>query len=662
VRRLDDFLLSRGEIDLSPRPSSRGTPVVSVVIALFNRAELTLDCLRSLADCGVPLEVIGIDNASSDRTAELFSRVRGVRYVRNDSNVHFLRATNQGAALATGRHILLLNSDTVVGAGAIEAAVRRVEMDGVGAVGGRLILPDGTLQEAGCFVWRDGRCRGYGRGASPEGGAYLFPRPVDFCSGAFLLTPREVWTELGGLDETFGPAYYEEVDYCFRVWASGRSVVYEPRAVVHHVEFGSATGAGAAVELMLAHQKIFAERHRAVLAARPLPDTAPLVAVRSRGEPAARRFLVCDERLPHLKTGAGYPRANRLLGTLVDSGFPVTFVPVLHVDPHEGLAARYVDLPGEAEILATGFGGRAGVERLLRERPGYYTDIIISRPTTMAELRPLLDGVPELFRGVTITYDAEAIFAVRECLEAERAGHPLSPTEREARIGRELDLCRGVARVLTVSAGEAELFRARGFAPHVVGHAIQPIVSPTTWEARTDFVFVGAIHGDGGPNFDAVVWFLEHVWAALAARCPGARFVIGGLNESRRLAAGAVPAGVVVTGALDDLAPVYDRARVFVAPTRASAGIPLKVVEAAGRGVPVVATPLLVGQLGWCSPSEIVSADTAERFVEACAELFASKARWTAQREAALARVRAEYSAAVFAAQLQGALGFPDRR
>ena len=71
---------------------------------------------------------------------------------------------------------------------------------------------------------------GYGRGDDPSAAMYNFRRDVDYCSGAFLLTPVETWEQLNGFDPVFEPAYYEETDYCMRLWERGLRVVYEPSA------------------------------------------------------------------------------------------------------------------------------------------------------------------------------------------------------------------------------------------------------------------------------------------------------------------------------------------------------------------------------------------------------------------------------------------------
>lgn len=372
-----------------------------------------------------------------------------------------------------------------------------------------------------------------------------------------------------------------------------------------------------------------------------------------------RRFLVCDEMLPDPSLGAGYPRANAMIRVLAQAGCQITVAPVLagSLGGDSPSASEY--LPPEVEVAPLDYLGKQGIERLLRKRPRHYTDLIISRPTTMAELRPLLDRSPELFQRMNITYDAEAIFACRENPEAELAGRPVSQEEKQRRIEDELDLCRGVQRVFAVSEHEASIFRARGYKTFLVGHATKPAdpaVCRADLAARSDFLFVGAIHGDSGPNYDFVMWFLEKVWPGLARRFPTTRFVVAGLNRSKRLTEEPLPERVVVTRRLSDLSPVYSAARVFVAPTRASSGIPLKVIEAAGYGVPVVATSLLAGQLSWRVPSEICTADTPEEFMDACSLLFRDRARWEVQRQAALQRIHRDYSEATFSRQVRSAL------
>jgi GT2 family glycosyltransferase len=138
------------------------------LIVLYNRAELTLACLRSLGKpLGTP-EIIIVDNASSDDTSKLLNRLSGVHVIRNSENLNFLLAVNQAAREAHGKYLLVLNNDAQLLPGALRSALGTIgSSSDIGAVGGRLVLLDGTLQEAGSIVWRDGSCLGYGRGDDP---------------------------------------------------------------------------------------------------------------------------------------------------------------------------------------------------------------------------------------------------------------------------------------------------------------------------------------------------------------------------------------------------------------------------------------------------------------------------------------------------------------
>src|SRR5262249_38580643 len=284
--QLQSFLTAGSPFQL---PHSE-SPELSVILILFNRAELTLACLRALAENFLErMEIIVVDNASQDETPQLLDHLRGVKIIRKEENRNFLLGVNQAARLATGEYLLILNNDAQVLPGTLQSALQTIRSAAdIGAVGGRLILLDGTLQEAGSIVWRDGSCLGYGRGDNPFAPMYMFRRDVDYCSGAFLLTPRGIWEELGGFDETFKPAYYEETDYCTRLWQRGFRVVYDPNAVALHYEFASAGSVSNATNLHREHQRIFATAHRDFLAKRHAPDLNSILFARSNNREKRR--------------------------------------------------------------------------------------------------------------------------------------------------------------------------------------------------------------------------------------------------------------------------------------------------------------------------------------------------------------------------------------
>jgi GT2 family glycosyltransferase len=200
----------------------------------------------------------------------------------------------------------------------------------IGAVGGKIILLDGKLQEAGSIVWRDGSCTGYGRGDDPFAPMYNFRRDVDYCSGAFLLTPRRVWEQLSGFDKAFEPAYYEETDYCLRLWEKDCAWFMSRMPAIMHYEFASAKSQAAATSLQARNQSIFASRHAVALEKHETRGIEELLRARSRN--SERKILFIDDRVPHLWLGSGFPRAHTMHRTLRRLGYFITLYPIAVID------------------------------------------------------------------------------------------------------------------------------------------------------------------------------------------------------------------------------------------------------------------------------------------------------------------------------------------
>jgi GT2 family glycosyltransferase/glycosyltransferase involved in cell wall biosynthesis len=641
-------LLSGPERLVFDEPAS---PDVSAIVVVWNRADLTLACLNALrAQREVACELIVVDNASTDQVPALLDRIDGATVIRHPANLGFTLGANAGARAARGEFVLFLNSDARLHDGALAHLVASARRTGAAAVGGKLVFPDGRLQEAGSIIWSDGSCEAYGRGADPDAPAFDFQRPVDFCSGALLLTRRRVFEALGGFDERYRPAYYEDADYCARLWSAGHAVVYEPRASATHLEFGSAPSRERAVEMQRAHRPIFVSRHADWLAAQPPRDTT-LAAARAHPytRPAA---IVIDDAAPDPRRGAGFPRAAALVRTLGEFGYAVTICATSGQRRNEAVREQ---LPA-VEVVT---GGLSRLAPLLAERltPAATPPlVVVSRPHNMRYVKAALgEQLPRL--AARWIYDAEAIYAHRELERLTLAGTPAAGEDAARLVDEEVRLARGSDAVLAVSELERAAFVRAGMGDvFVVGHAVDPAPTPAPPEQRPSILFVGAFEGDS-PNLDAARFLSGPIRAALAAtRAAAAPIVIAGSalpEELRSLH----DDGVSWHADVDDLAPFYEAARVFVVPTRYAAGIPLKIVEAAARGVPVVGTPLLAGQLGWRNGEELLTATTASEFAAAIDRVFADDDLWGALRRAALDRVGREHSPATFRAALLRAIG-----
>lgn len=634
------FLATGHTLRLPPRER----PLVSIVLVLHNRAALTFQCLQSLVVNGeVAFELIAVDNASSDETHSLLERVAPITVIHNETNLHFLHACNQAARVAQGEYLLLLNNDARLLPESLAAALRTIrDSPNVGAVGAKLVLLDGTLQEAGSIVWSDGSCLGYGRGDSPLAPPYMFRRDVDYCSGAFLLTRRDAFLTDGGFDERFSPAYYEEVDYCMRLWQTGKSCVFDPQVVAFHFEFGSSTSHDAAIRLQRLNRAKFVEKHGRLLASFEPPGRASLV--RARSARARRRVLMIDDRVPHQHLGSGFPRARAILQSMNDEGLLVTLYPMTAAD--ESWRSVYHDIPRTVEVILR--SGLEGLERFLRERRGDYDVILVSRPHNMETFQRVWRHHPEWVSNARIVYDAEAVFALREIARREVLGNPLPASEAERLIAAEVGLARGTHTLVCVTEREAAIFADHGAHRVVVlGHAVDAKPTGTDFAERAHLLFVGAIHEDDSPNADSVLWFADEVLPRIQEALGQVELHLAGINACAAVARLA-SRGVRLMGAVDDLEPVYAARRVFVAPTRFAAGLPVKVCEAAAHGVPVVATPLLASQLGWRAGRDLLVGDSAGAFAHACIELYRDRARWETVRAGALKQVETHCSRAAF--------------
>jgi GT2 family glycosyltransferase len=262
-------------------------PVASIVMVVRGAGDLALAALDALRrHTPEPFEVVLVDNGSADGTTARLAAVEGARLLRNRFNRGFGPACNQGAAEARAGAVVFLNSDALVTPGWLGPLLETLDR-GAGAAAPMLLNPDGSLQEAGAIVWRSGGTSVHGFGDDPEKLEYRFRREIDY-SGACLVVRRAAFAELGGFDDRYAPAYFEDADLGMRLRELGLPVVYDPRSKVVHVLGASGT---TFEQKAVAHRNWlrFRERFEALLDRRPPepPDSPPW----------AGRDALCDERV-----------------------------------------------------------------------------------------------------------------------------------------------------------------------------------------------------------------------------------------------------------------------------------------------------------------------------------------------------------------------------
>ncbi|MDV3255755.1 MAG: glycosyltransferase [Lysobacter sp.] len=598
------------------------TPVASIVIPVFNQFDHTLECLRALAEHppAAAVEIIVVDDGSSDATRDALPRIDGLRTLQRESNGGFIAACNDGAAAAKGEYLVFLNNDTVPQPGWLDALLATfAEHPRAGLVGAQLLYPDGRLQEAGGVVFRDGSGWNHGRFGAAEAPRHAFVRDVDYCSGAAIAIPRALFERLGGFDTRYAPAYYEDTDLAFAVRAAGLRTLYQPGARVLHLE-GATSGTDVTVgpkSHQLRNQSVFADKWRETLARHPQPDgdeDAAALHLRSR------TVLVIDSLTPRPDHDSGSLRLVNLMRLLIEEGAHVVFLPA-----DRGFDPRYTRLLQQLGVEAWHLPHAPPIPAWLRDHGKRFDSVLVCRHYVMREMLPLLRRhAPQAH----LVFDTVDLHYLREQRAAKLAGDPALARNAERTRELELDVIRRSDTTFVVSPVEQALLArdVPGARVEVLSNLHRKGKPGPGFGQRHDVMFVGGFRHP--PNVDAVCWFVESVWPLVHARAPALRFhCVGADAPPRILALGDTP-GVVVHGHVPDLAPLLGRTRVSVAPLRYGAGVKGKVNQAMAHGVPVVATSCAVEGMHVNPGVDVMVADDAGGFADAVLRVHGDETLW----------------------------------
>lgn len=614
------------------------TPDISIVIPVYGQLPYTLNCLDSLLShqSKYSAEIIIIDDCSPDRvTEEFLPGLRHIVYHRQPKNGGFINSCNTGGAMSRGRYVLMLNNDTRLVSGWLDALLDSfASLPNAGLVGSKMCYPDGALQEAGGILWRDGSAWNYGRNDDPNRPQYCYAREVDYISGCSIALPSALWRRLGGFDAFFSPAYAEDADLCQRVAAAGYSVWYQPQSRVIHYEgktSGTNTAGGVKAYQVVNLKKLYLRWRDRFEAHRPNGE-APFL---ERERSVHKRFLVVDAVTPTPDQDAGSLQTVLGLRCCRDSGYKTHFVPednwLFEPDYTPALQREGIDCAYAPYEV--------GFDNYIR-RYGWSFDVVMVYRIAVAER--IIDAVRRHAPQAIILFHVADLHYLRMERQAE-----LEQSEALAKAAadlkqRELDLVRRADCTITHSTVEKDILADEAPGAKVVTWPLMMEHLGTTvpFELRRDICFLGGYKHP--PNVDAVKYFTESVLPLIKAKLPEVRFIVAGANptpEVEQLAR----EDVIVTGRVEDLREVFDRARVFVCPLRIGAGAKGKVVAALSYGLPVVSTPVGVEGAGLEEGRHVLVARSAGEMAASVLRLYHDADLWRSMSEAGQALVEQEF-------------------
>ena len=584
-------------------------PSVSIIIPVFNNWRFTYKCLQSVVKhTQGSYEIIVVDNNSTDVTPQLLSDMQGIQVITNTSNEVFVNACNQAARQAKGDHLLLLNNDTEVTPDWLDAMLAPFSDADTGIVGAKLLYPDGSLQEAGGIIWRDGTGCNYGHGDNPNLPQYSYRRVVDYCSGACLMIPRKLWEQIGGFDQRYAPAYYEDTDLCFNVRALGYRVIYQPEALVLH--YG---GASAGKETSSGYKR-FQEinRHKFVDKWAEVLDQDHVFSsegvTKARERVGDKHILIIDHYAPTFDKDSGSVRMLNMLQILQKMDYKVSFWPDdLTYDP------RYTKTLQNLGIEI--YYGELSFEDFIREHGNNLDAVLMSRPATAKKYLQLV----KKYSNAQTIFDTVDLHFVREQRRME--------LEVQDWKNLEFFLAEEADSTLVVSPTEKEILAAENFADNVSVvsniHSLEPCIN--SFEDRHGLMFIGGFAHP--PNEEGIVWFIEYILPLIRKKIPDIHLTIVGSDATERLRAMESPT-ITVTGYVEDVSCYFSESRVFVSPLLHGAGVKGKIGQSFSYGLPVVTTSIGAEGMHLTDRHNALISDSETAFASKVIDLYTDKFLW----------------------------------
>lgn len=559
-------------------------PAVSIVIPVFNNLEATLRCLQSVAENwfdGLGVQVIVVDDGSTDRTSNVLSRIPGISYVRRSQSEGFAAACNQGAQAARASFICFLGQDTTVTEGWLEHLVGAAQAQGiVGAVGAKILSAEGALSEAGAIVWRDGTLESYGGDGQADDPRYNYRREVDYCSWACLLVRRDLFERLGGFDVGYASALYEGADLCLAMRSLNYRIAYEPRScVVRHAGTDPSAEHSNEERLEINRAK-FSEKWSQMLAGNFEYDPARIhraALARNGGE----TLLIIDARVPAYDRDARSKRLTALMKLMRRARYNVIFLPDDYQAP----------VPYTQELQAL------GIEVLHQTQNG----------------PPLSDAL----KAALPSLDAAWICS-RNLMER------YAPI---VRINRATRIVYDTAQDRYESSGELQ---AMPDADAVVSTCVVPQVHDpapkrSRFTAAKGVLFIGNYRAHA--NVDAAKWLCTSIMPLVWEHLPHVTLTLLGDAPPDTLLALASER-VKIPGYIQDVAPLFRKSKIFAAPLRDARGMRGKIGHALAHGLPVVGTPVAIEGYDMAHERDCLIAGDAAGFAAAIVRLHTEELTW----------------------------------
>ncbi|KGE13914.1 glycosyl transferase family 2 [Sphingobacterium deserti] len=610
-------------------------PEVTIIIPFYNNQHYTQQCLLSIYE-NLPrktFEIILVDDNSSESID--LDHIQNIKYVKNETNLGFLKSVNEGIKLASGNYIYLLNNDTVVQPGFLDELVSVFETyEDVGAVGSMLLNADGTLQEAGTVFLKDNVIVQIAQIPVyyPEVN-YVYE--VDYCSGCSLLFRKlDNNGQLNLLDDLYSPAYFEETDLCFRLrYEQGKKIYYTPFSKIIHFNGVSynVQNEGRKREkarLLEKNRNLFNERWKNELNAIQATSVSKRIIEFCNN----KQIVFFNDQMPQYDNNSGELRLTEIMMAYKILNYHVTLVATGSTYNNRynayyqkmGIVVLYEHL--KSDDISHYFKRM----QIIRPIVWMYAVVTFMKYYKLAK---------KIWKKFFLIFDMVDIHHLR----FERA---LMFTPEDKFLKKEYDKFLTLEKKasnladLVIPISEQEEIYMRRFCSKekmiVVSNVHYPKVDPLRipdFQDRSGLLFVGSRHA---PNIDAVYYMLEEIMPKIWETLPVMELhIVGDVDqyippEMRNYS------NIFFHGFVPDIAPFFLTQRVMVAPLRYGAGVKGKIGQAFEYYLPVVSTGVGTEGMQLETDKNVLIAENAESFAAATLRLYQDPALWNKLKENSL--------------------------
>ncbi len=598
-------------------------PKISIVISTFDQVDLLRRNLASIAKSTYKnYEIIIITN-NTDENSEMrkFLKTLECRIVVFNDDYSFSGMNNHASKFTNGEFLLFLNDDVeIISTNWLEALLKLALREDVGVVGPKLLYPNGTLQEAGGIVWKDGIIWNFGRNGNPNEPQFNFVRQVDYCSGACLLVKKDIFEKVGQFDIQYHPAYCEDVDLCLSIQKSGLKIMYQPLASLFHHE-GSTQGTNLTTGIksfQIENQKKFRIKWNEYLQSRSNDSSDNINTERDRN--SLHKILYIDHYVPEYDKDAGSLITYYMISILAYEGNKVTFWPdnLNKTEPY----TTELQQKGVEVIY-----GPNNFESFIKDQGKNFQISFVARAHIAQKY---IDLIRKYAPNCKIIYDGIDLSFLRELREAKVLNDDVKMSKASQTKNIELELINKSDVAIIKSKEEFDVIKndISKTTLELIGLCNFYDGNFPTYEERRDLLFLGGFQHP--PNVDSLEYLISEIFPKIKEKLPEVKLYVIGSNPPQKVRDMCSKSkDVIFLGYVRDIEQYLKKCRLLLAPLRYGAGVKGKITQSMTYGLPVITTSIGSEGISNENGKVLMISDDANEFAGFAIRAYRDKDLWT---------------------------------